>query len=109
MIISDEEMKSRMRRDKTSVDPFQVFRLNIRRTILQENVNIMEIPSIRNALDLKRLSQLNQNNNSMLCRLMSMNMKTKVMPDDNFLYLTELRPSVRAQAAEEDSLLNAKK
>jgi hypothetical protein len=108
MIISDEEMKCRMRRDKTSVDPFQVFRLTNRRTILLEHVNIMEIPSIRNALDLKRFSQPNQNNNSMLSRLMSMNMKTKVMPDDNFFYLTELRTSIRSHAAEEDFQLNAK-
>ena len=84
-IISDEEMEIRMRRDETTFDPFQIFRENIRREILIDSINLMEIPSSSKGRELRR----DFRQPSFAFRLMSKNMITKAEPDSDIFYLTE--------------------
>lgn len=84
-IISDEEMEIRMRRDETTFDPFQIFRENIRREILIDSINLMEIPSSSKGRELRR----DFRRPSFAFRLMSKNMVTKAEPDSDIFYLTE--------------------
>ena len=90
MTISDEEMRNRMQPDETRVDPFQVYRESLPRSLLIEPINLMRIPSSRLSRDLRRdFTQPNLNNTNLFCRLASKNMVTRHEPDHDIFYLTE--------------------
>jgi len=80
-----------MRRDKTSIDPFQLFRENIRRKLLIDSINLMEVPSSSKGRGFRQTG--------LTCcdRLMSKNMVTNAEPDSDIFYLTETN-KLRSQA-----------